>query len=410
MSGNSASGKWFQPIADTERIEFIDVLRGFALLGVCLVNLVIFSGDGYITDAQRELLPFAAANMVVNFLIHFFAENKFLGLFAFLFGLGFSIQIQRAQARGSTGIGRFYRRIGWLFVFGAVHGWLLWWGDILRFYALWGMLLPLFIRLRPRTILMLALTISIVIAPLGGRIASMLYPAAREASNLDAQAFTAFSLGSYAEMLRLNWLYDWSTTASPGQVAYQLAIFGRLLLGLWAGQVMLFHDLSKNRPLFRKVFVWGILLGLAGNALFASLPLLQEHGYAVTGWWRTAVRSLYEIGYLGFTAAFACGLALLIQRERWTKLLRLLAPVGRMALTNYLTQTIIGLWLFYAFLSGPALMGKVGVAMLLPMWLIIFAVQVGFSHWWLRRFKFGPAEWVWRSLTYRRFQPFRIAR
>ncbi len=410
MSGNSASGKWFQPIASSERIEFIDVLRGFALLGVCLVNLVIFSGDGYMTDAQKELLPFAAVNTVVNFLIHFFAENKFLGLFAFLFGLGFSVQIQRAQARGSSGTARFYRRIGWLFVFGAVHGWLLWWGDILRFYALWGMLLPVFIRLRPRTILVLALTISVVIAPLGGRLANMLYSGNPEAGNLDAQALTAFSLGSYVEMLRLNWLYDWSITVSPGQVAYQLAIFGRLLLGLWAGQVMLFHDLSKNRPLFRKVFVWGVLLGLAGNALFASLPLLQEHGYTVTGWWKTAARSLYELGYLGFTAAFACGLALLIQRERWAKLLHLLAPVGRMALTNYLTQTIIGLWLFYAFLSGPALIGKIGATILLPIWLIIFTVQVGLSNWWLRRFKFGPAEWVWRSLTYRRFQPFRIAR
>ncbi|MFN2514454.1 MAG: DUF418 domain-containing protein, partial [Pyrinomonadaceae bacterium] len=119
-------------------------------------------------------------------------------------------------------------------------------------------------------------------------------------------------------------------------------------------------------------------------------------------------RLIAELGYLGLTLAYASGLALLVQRPRWVRSLRLLAPVGRMALTCYLLQTLFGLWLFYGFMPGPNLMGRIGPTWLVLVWASGYAIQLWFASAWLRHFRFGPAEWLWRSLTYWRIQPIRL--
>lgn len=113
-----------------------------------------------------------------------------------------------------------------------------------------------------------------------------------------------------------------------------------------------------------------------------------------------------EIGYLALTLAYGAALALLFRRAGWARILRTLAPVGRMALTCYLIQTLAGLWLFYGFLPGPHAMGKVGPSVLLPLAAASYALQAWFASVWLRRFRFGPVEWLWRCLTYGRIQPF----
>jgi len=133
-----------------DRVEFVDSLRGFALLGVFAANLLIFSGFTYMSDEQQAMLPTATIDHVVHLLELIFIENKFMGLFSFLFGVSFWLFLDRANARGAEGVSLFYRRIWWLFVIGAAHGWLFWFWDILRFYALWGLLLPLFLRVSKR--------------------------------------------------------------------------------------------------------------------------------------------------------------------------------------------------------------------------------------------------------------------
>lgn len=215
---------------------------------------------------------------------------------------------------------------------------------------------------------------------------------------IDELALQAFSSGSYLEMIRVNWLYDWYLTLSVGQIAYQLAIFGRFLLGLYAARTLLLSDLKSHHTLFSKLAIWGGLVGLGANIVTAGhfLDPLAARGFVFP----FLRRSIAEIGFLSLTVAYASGLALLFQTTRWQNRLRVLAPVGQMALTSYLLQTLIGLWWFYGFMPGPNLMAKVGPTWLVLIWLSLYALQVWLASVWLRRFRFGPVEWVWRSLTY----------
>ena len=383
------------------RVEFVDALRGFALLGVFAANLLIFSGFTYMSDEQRTMLPTASADKVVYLLELNFVENKFMGLFSFLFGVSFWLFLNRANTRGVDGARLFYRRLGWLFVIGVIHGWLFWCFDILRFYALWGLLLPLFLRVPGRTLLGLALFFSVLAPALIGGIRALLAEPA--ATHIDAIALQTFSSGPYGEVLRVNWLYDWHLTLSVGQIAYQVAILGRLLLGLYAARSLMLADLGGNKKLFRMLLIVGGIVGLGGNVITAGGYL---DAVAVGNFPLSFIRRfITELGYLGLTLAYASGLALLFQTPRWGRHLLLLAPVGRMALTSYLMQTLFGLWLFYGFMPGPDLMGKVGPIWLVLIWISGYALQVWFASLWLRHFRFSPAEWAWRSLTYWKIQP-----
>ena len=389
------------------RVEFVDTLRGFALIGVFGANLLIFSGFTYMADAQRAMLPTAGADKIVYLLELIFVENKFMGLFSFLFGLSFWLFLDRANARGVAGIALFYRRLGWLFVIGAIHGWLFWCFDILRFYALWGLLLPIFLRVSNKALLSFGLFFGVLAPALISGLRSVFAGPAPTDPTIDAIALQTFSSGGYADFLRVNWRYDWYLTNSVGQIAYQVAILGRLLLGLYAARALVFIDLKAHNMLFRSLLVVGMIVGVGGNIFIAGKYLDST---STVGFLLPFVRRLIaELGYLGLTLAYASGLALLFQTHRWGRYLLLLVPVGRMALTCYLLQTLLGLFLFYGFMPGPHLMGKVGPTWLVLVWASGYAIQVWLASAWLRHFRFGPAEWLWRSLTYWKTQPLRMA-
>lgn len=395
------------PMRAADRVEFVDTLRGFSLLGVFGANLLIFSGFIYMSDAQRTMLPTAGPDRIAYLLEMILVENKFIGLFSFLFGVSFWLFLDRANAHGADGTRLFYRRLGWLFVIGAIHGWLFWCFDVLRFYALWGLLLPLFLRVSNKALLSLALFFAVLAPPLIIGFRSLLTGPAATDPTIDALALQTFSSGSYMDVLRVNWRYDWYLTNSVGQIAYQVAIFGRLLLGLYAARTLVLVDLRSHYTLFGKLLIVGAIAGVAGNILVAGRYLDS----AATGGLLLPFgrRLVAELGYLGLTLAYASGLALLYQTSGWGHHLLLLAPVGRMALTCYLLQTLFGLWLFYGFMPGPDLMGKLGPLWLVLVWVSGYAVQVWLATAWLRHFRFGPAEWIWRSLTYWRIQKLRMS-
>jgi uncharacterized protein len=389
-----------------DRVEFVDALRGFALLGVFAANLLIFSGLTYMTDEQRAVLPTAGIDHVVHLLELILVENKFMGLFSFLFGVSFWLFLDRARARGADGRRLFYRRVGWLFVIGLAHGWLFWLWDVLRFYALWGLALPLFLRVSHRVLLGVALFCAVLAPAVIGGFRSLLMGPAAARTALNALALETFSSGGYAELLRVNWLYDWDITLSVSQIAYQVAVFGRLLLGLYAARLLLHVELERNYKLFRALLIGGAVVGITCNILIAGryLDSPAAGGFLLP----FGRRFIAQAGYLALTLAYASALALLFQTS-WKHYLLVFAPVGRMALTCYLLQTLFGLWLFYGFMPGPGLMGKVGPAWLVPVWVVGYALQVWFASVWLHHFRFGPAEWLWRSLTYWKVQPLRMA-
>lgn len=388
----------------TQRLPFVDALRGFALSGVFGANLLLFSGIGYMTEAQKAAVFSTAFDRIAYKLELFFVENKFMGLFSMLFGLSFWLFLDRARARDAAATQLFYRRIGWLFVFGAVHGWLLWCFDILRFYALWAVLLPLFVRVPLRRLLALGFGTSVLLPALIEGIRGILPESPHAGADFDALALAAFSAGDYLEVLSANWKYDWYLTDSIGQLAYQVAVFGRLLLGLYAARAFDLANLERHRGTLERVLVAGAIVGAIGNGVFAAHLLDQDRGFGVP----FLQELLVESGFLGLSLALASGLAWLYLDPRWRRPVALLAPLGKMALTFYLLQTVFGIWLFYGFARGPQLMGKVGPAWLAVLWFVGYVLQVALAHAWLRRFRFGPAEWLWRTLTYWHPQPMKI--
>jgi uncharacterized protein len=312
--------------------------------------------------------------------------------------------LDRVNSRGAPATKLFYRRIGWLFLIGCLHGWLLWCFDILRFYALWAILLPLFVRVRLRQLLVISLFVAVLAPALISGIRGIL-PRPIAGPDYDALAFLAFSTGSYPKVLSVNWQYDWYLTNSIGQLGYQLAVCGRLLLGLYAARAFNLSNLAQHRKVLLWIFCIGLVVGVPGNTIFAGEFVTGRRGFYVPFLRRLAV----EAGYLGFTLAFAAGLALLYLRPRWKNIVAWLAPLGQMALTAYLLQTVFGIWLFYGFAPGPHLMGKVGPAWLALIWLVGYPLQVALAQLWMRRFRFGPAEWLWRTLTYWQAQPLKRA-
>lgn len=389
-----------------DRLEFVDELRGFALFGVFAANLLIFAGIAYMTEEQRTALFSGPLDAIAYRLELFFIENKFMGLFSFLFGISFWLFLSRASARGGGATRLFYRRIFWLFVIGAIHGWLFWCFDILRFYALWAVLLPLFLRTPPRRLLWFALAACVVVPALVAGAAASRVPATPEAgpaASIDAATLAAFSTGSYRDFLAANWRYDWYLTLSVDQIDYQVAVFGRLLLGLFVARTFALGRLETHRARLRSVLIVGALVGAVGETIFA-FHLLAGVGQPMRAVFR---RLLVESGHLGMSLAYASGLALAYLTARGRPVVRLLAPLGRMALTWYLAQTLFGIGIFYGFSNGPALMGRVPAAPLAAIAVVGYPAQIFLARMWLRRFRFGPAEWAWRSLTYGKAQPIR---
>jgi len=384
----------------TERLEFIDSLRGFALFGVFWANLLIFSGIDYLTDQQRAAFFPSRFDSIAFFLERFLIENKFMGLFSFLFGISFWLFLSRVRSRGAPATSLFYRRILWLFVIGLIHGWLFWCFDILRFYALWAVLLPLFVRMAPKRLLSVALITSILIPALVSGLRVWITTPAQPTTDFDAMALSAFSHGSYRDFLVANWKYDWYLTNSIGQIGYQVAVFGRLLLGLYVARNLDLGNLNVHRTLLRRVLLVGGLAGLVGSTVFAG-DLFANPTSPLIAFIR---RLIVEGGQLGLTLFYAAGLALTFLTERGRRVIKLLAPIGQMALTWYLLQTVFGIWMFYGFAHGPALMGKVGAASLAALAVVGFLTQVVCARAWIGRFRFGPAEWLWRSLTYWKIQ------
>ncbi|RYZ16556.1 MAG: DUF418 domain-containing protein, partial [Myxococcaceae bacterium] len=193
------------------------------------------------------------------------------------------------------------------------------------------------------------------------------------------------------------------------RLLWMIFILGRFLLGLLAGRYLLLQDVERHRALHRKLLGWGLVLGVLGNGAGVLVQHLRLAGLLdpAKAHWMFTLSAIQELGYLGLAAFYVAAFALLFQKERWRRWLGVLAPVGRMALTNYLMQTVVSLCLYDGW--GLGLIGKLPPSRCVALTLVVFALQIPFSHAWLSRFRFGPAEWLWRSLTYGQRQPMRLA-
>ena len=401
------------PVPGQERIEAMDILRGVAILGILLVNMGLFSlPEGL---PAHQLWP-NLVDRIAEKLILFFAQEKFKTLFCFLFGLSLAVQMMRAEARGARFLPLYLRRLSVLLLIGLAHFVLLWSGDILHDYALIGFLLLLFRRRPLKTLQVWAgIFLSIPVLFYGLTTYSSItrqvnpqmmnwisYENEGEDQKTIEETQRIYSRGTYMEMIKLRARELPRDLLPDTDDAYVLIIF---LLGLYVGRRGIVHDVSAHLPFVRRVQGWGLMIGVAGNAAFAVGGSFDPSPTSVI---QNVGRMCLLFAAPAMSFFYASTIILLTQGEAWRRRLAPLAAVGRMALTNYLLQSLICTTIFYGY--GLALFGKVRPSLGLLLTIIICLIQIPLSVWWLRRFQFGPIEWLWRSLTYWQRQPMRVSR
>lgn len=400
------------PTQPLERIQAIDLLRGFALLGILLVNFVgsEVARTGRIDDEVRRLLDF-------------FISSKFYTTFSFLFGLGFALQLLRARERKSRIVPVYLRRMAVLYLIGLFHAILIWQGDILLMYAVMGIFLILFHKM-PVKLLLLFAVLSLAFeywsylpsAP-PNRISALI--PARHDPEMEQQraAERALDYNEISEAWQnVNLSTKSGTYFQAVSARFQLwkarldivynffggSIFAMFLLGLYAGRRGIFHDLVNRQKLLRRVMWTTLPFAFSLNLISIYGPRLLGHFYQQIPEWATSL--VYALaGPVGSLFYISTLLLLLVKSERWTRRLDFFRWVGRMPLSNYLMQSIVGSLVYFGY--GLGLYSNLGYLEGLLLMLVLFALQIPLSRWWLSRFQFGPFEWVWRSLTYGKPQP-----
>ncbi len=380
-----------------ERIAALDTLRGFAIFGILVVNILLFGTPYDVSDGVwTQPLDLAAVGFMLAF-----AEGKFYPVFSFLFGLGFMLQMDSAVRRGTDFVPFFIRRMLILFGFGLMHALLLSHFDILAVYALLGLVL-LALRNAPNPVL-LGLALFSLALPFGVRLLGGIdHTALGFTGYSDAERLAIYQQGSFASIVvaRLTDLAEYYLSVvevSAGK------IFAMFLLGAWVGRQGYLQYPAQHRRRLLVVLGGGAIIGISGGLIYAVTTLI--------GW--EADSRLFSLGLRIYLAAsdlalagfYIVGVTLLCQHAAWQQRLAPLADVGRMALTNYIGQSVLATTLFYGY--GLGLFGRFGPAVLLVLAVVIFALQVGFSRWWLQHFRMGPLEWLWRSLSYGKTTPLR---
>ena len=404
------------PIQNQDRSQILDVLRGFALLGVLLDNIFGFTGWGNFSQAQREALPTWPADGILGLFELAFVKGKFYSVFSLLFGIGFSIILMRNEQKGLDPLKIFYRRLFILFLIGAAHLYFLWEGDILMLYAMLGMLLPLFGKCSNRTLLIWAgvlilspILIDAVKVMLNVKTGAFLQTIGQ---NMDKKNGVPLD-GSVAQYLYSNnsgW-YEWRQWQAAG-FFYRYSdliesnrlpkVLGMFLLGFYAGRKMIYANLENHISLFKKIRKWGFIIGIPANLAVAFFKIDDKSVPDPAGLFDTF---FYAIGVVPLCFAYVSSICLFWIRTKGTNKWKILAPVGRMALTNYLMQTILCIIIFYGV--GFGFGGNIGPAIFFPIAFGIYFLQIVYSNWWLKHFNYGPFEWIWRQLTYGKRLTFR---
>lgn len=395
------------PVNLTDRILFIDVLRGMALFGILAANMRAFFAPLDAYDNINALYP-SRPDIIAQAFIQTFFQGKFISIFSFLFGLGFAMQFSRAEARGVRFVGFYPRRLLALGLFGVIHGALIWSGDILLTYAVAGGILLLFRNRRQTTLLWWAgglFSLPIVAASI---IYSLYFtrfhqrwmePKPPNLAKLHA-VINTYAHGTVWQIARQN-LIEFKQEAPLTLFAfYAVALF---LLGMWVWRAGIVQHLDQYKPLLRRACAWCLPIGLAASAYVAAVQVITTP--ATVSFWRWSASIVWLPGSHILAAGYIAGLALIFLHAGSRRLLQPFAAVGRMALTDYLMQSVVCTSFFYSY--GTGLYGKVGPAWGLGATVVLYTAQVAFSNWWLSRYRFGPMEWLWRGMTYGAFPAMR---
>jgi uncharacterized protein len=381
-SDQGVTGQPPKPIDPARRIDAIDALRGIALFGVLAINLVM----GFRVSLFEQFLsakPTASPiDGAVETILMLGIDMKAFALFSLLFGVGFAIQFERLSASPRRAR-LLIRRLTALLVIGLLHLCLIWYGDILTEYALAGLIVLPFLW-GPRWLLacgalaFLALYLLMQTYPPAG-----LFPDTATLAKAVAKEYRIHATGGFvdATALRLREL----PLILPLHVYIFPRTIGLFLLGAYAWRAGILR--TPHQGLMFSIAAAGILLG-------ATLTILSHVRGAMFS--DPSGTILLALGY-------AAGIIGIANLKIGTGLLGWAVPLGRMAFTNYLAQSLIFGWIFYGY--GLGLFGRIGVTSALAIGIAVYIAQVLFSAWWLRRYRYGPVEWLWRTLMYGVRQP-----
>ena len=389
------------PTTERQRHVILDALRGLALMGIALANFPEFALWTFLSSEQQAAMPTAYIDEIVRFLQYLVVDGKFYSIFSILFGIGFSLIMER------HGLRLFVRRMLILVIIGFLHLMFIWSGDILLLYAVGGLLLTLMIGLSDKSLFILAL--SLIMIPVG-------LDALIEFGGIDFPEPFYQAWWNKAEALGINeanfasWLRD---ANSYGQMfafliqgAYERLwefveghrlpkVVGLFILGYLASKHRLYARL-QDLPLWKALY-WSVSIGLPTSLLYAWS--------ATSGhpWGLTVHSLLYAVSVIPLAIVFIIGICLLYLQSPKSVVFRWLAAPGRMALSCYISHSLIGILLFYGL--GFGLGTSLGLVYIELIALVVFFIQIIVCRIWLNYFRFGPLEWLWRMLTYGRYFP-----
>jgi uncharacterized protein len=385
----------FQPVSGTERNHLLDALRGFASFGIILVNIWGFADYGWLPPEQHQALPTYAADRLVDALINILVDTKFITIFSILFGTGFAILQQRASAAGIPFPKHFTKRMLLLLLIACLHAYLLWFGDIIRYYALSGLLLLLFAGSSTKRILRWAIIFCVPLTAVAFILQSMLgtstpgYPGLEEIRQ-------AFINGGYNDAFVMNWRIDPFHNFLQDSPVTIVSVFGKILLGYWLGRIAFFEFPGSFVAMRRKWLLWGLVLGIPSSIAFWAL---KKGYFSIDSYAMLWVPFVVAAGLILHSLIYVALFISLFEQDRWKTLFTPFIYVGRMALSNYILQTLICIVIFYGWFPGFHLRGY-GALTLFFISIFVFVLQVLISRWWLTKKQSGPVEWIWKRLSY----------
>ena len=422
------------PVTGADRIGSLDILRGVSILGILVMNIYAFAMP---SPAYANPLLMGGTDMLnlgTWFFTHIFVDQKFLSIFAMLFGAGIVLMTDRVEASGAK-FGRiFYRRQFFMMLLGAIHAYFLWFGDILFMYATVGMLAYLFRKLAPRKLLIVGCMLLPVTLLLHHGMGSYVEKTVTQVAEITELQQAGETLTTEQEKLLEDWkkmrafmapdaevvqedvdihqgsYFDITVHRVPG--ALMMQVFGLLFFGIWRVTALMLFGMvlmktgvlsaERSADFYRKMMLICYGIGLPLTA-YSAIDL-SAHGF-------DPLYAMQNGGLANYFGSIIVGLGhigvvmLLIKTGFVQRLLERFAAVGRMALTNYLMHSVILTTVFYGY--GLGLYGEIPRFWQMGFVVAVIALQLGLSPWWLAHYRFGPVEWLWRSLTYWQRQPMR---
>ncbi|EAZ83208.1 DUF418 domain-containing protein [Algoriphagus machipongonensis] len=397
-----------QPISQSNRIELLDIFRGFAVFGIFVVNIEIMNCAFPNQEVFSQQWESGWSTFIFRVMQLFF-YSKFFPVFSFLFGLGISMQAIKMKESGTASITFFIRRMFFLFLLGLVHIIFLWNGDVIHLYAILGLFILIILPLSKR--MLLVLVALVLLFPFYDQIASFLF----EKIQFSPEYFLAnYSSNEITEILRngpylksIEFRIDEYFANIPLLFFYLAPIaFAMFLLGVFFGKNQYHKDLKSLVKLIKKPVIITMVISNLYRVIF--IFLLPDWGIYRNEFLRPVFFKLMYLSDLAFGLFYLWLIAYIWHYTPWKKWLEPLKYPGRMALTNYIFQSVFGLIIFSSL--GFGLYEKLSPMASFIIAIIVFLIQVIYSKIWLSYFIYGPLEWAWRCFTYLKIFPIRLTK